>query len=243
MGARAGGQYEKRNEQQYRGDAFGDRACRMRRGGKDDHGEIPERENGCFPQEVADAGAPPQGFADLVVKAEIKTHREGYYIAESKESPHGKPGYPFVLNVDGQAAVWKVDGQKDVKPASDEKGKTSKDPEAGTGIKYVLEKSSGSGPVLTGYSSAFRETNTLPGLLSMQKRVRSIRWNSSLCTDTRRGRPVYRHLSKASAGMQYFLTEIRKCGDSITLIRQSSFDLVHQFVYCKQQRGAIYFMP
>lgn len=91
-------------------------------------------------REVADAGAPPQGFADLVVKAEIKTHREGYYIAESKESPHGKPGYPFVLNVDGQAAVWKVDGQKDVKPASDEKGKTSKDPEAGTGIKYVLEK-------------------------------------------------------------------------------------------------------
>ncbi len=90
--------------------------------------------------EVTDAGARPQGSADMIVKANIKTHEAGYYIAESGESLHGKPGYPFVLNIDGQAAVWKVDGQKEVKPAYDEQGKTSKDPEAGTGVKYILEK-------------------------------------------------------------------------------------------------------
>lgn len=90
--------------------------------------------------EVTDTGARPQGVADMIVKANIKTHEAGYYIAESGKSLHGKPGYPFLLNIDGQAAVWKVDGQKDVKPAYDEQGKTSKDPEARTGIKYILEK-------------------------------------------------------------------------------------------------------
>jgi hypothetical protein len=90
--------------------------------------------------EVTDDGARPQGFADLIVKANIKTHEAGYYIAESGKSLHGKQGYPFVLNIDGQAEVWKVDGRKDVKPAYDEQGKTSKDPEARAGIKYILEK-------------------------------------------------------------------------------------------------------
>ena len=90
--------------------------------------------------EVTDAGATPQGVADVVVKANIKTHEAGYYIGESGKSLHEKPGYPFVFNIDGQAVVWKVDGTKHELPKYDEKGKTSKDPEAGTGIKYVVEK-------------------------------------------------------------------------------------------------------
>ena len=90
--------------------------------------------------EVADAGVKSQGYVDLVVKANIKTHVEGYYSGEPEMSLHGKPGYPFVLNIDGQAVVWKVDGHEDVKPAYDEQGRTSKDPEARRGIKYTLEK-------------------------------------------------------------------------------------------------------
>jgi len=90
--------------------------------------------------EVADFGARPLGFTDLIVKANIKTHEAGYYIAGSGKSLHGKSGYPFVLNIDGQAAVWKAAGRKDVNPAHDEQGKTSKDPEARAGIKYTLEK-------------------------------------------------------------------------------------------------------
>jgi hypothetical protein len=89
--------------------------------------------------EVTDAGVRPQGFADLVVMATIKTHEAGYYIGDSQKSRHGRPGYPFLLNIDGQAAVWNVDGQKEVVSAYDEQGKTSKNPEAGTGIKYILE--------------------------------------------------------------------------------------------------------
>lgn len=90
--------------------------------------------------EVKEEGMPPKGFADLVIKASIKTHLESYYILESKESLHGKPGYPFVINIDGQAVTWIVEGQKHIIPAYDKEGKTNPDPEAGEGIKYVLEK-------------------------------------------------------------------------------------------------------
>jgi len=82
----------------------------------------------------------PTGFVDLVIKASIKTPLEGYYILESKESMHGKPVYPFLLNIDGQAVLWKVDGQKDTVPLYDENGKTSKDADAGVGMKYKLAR-------------------------------------------------------------------------------------------------------
>jgi len=89
--------------------------------------------------EVTDTVAKPQGSVDLIVKANIKIHEAGYFIGESATSLHGKPGYPFLLNIDGQAAVWNVEGEKDVKPVYDDHGRTSADPEAGTGIKYVLK--------------------------------------------------------------------------------------------------------
>lgn len=87
------------------------------------------------------AGEPiPKGSAELIIKANIKTHIEGYYIGESKESLHGKQAYPFLINIDGQAVVWNTEGVKDSKPKYDKDGKTSRDPEAGEGIKYTLEK-------------------------------------------------------------------------------------------------------
>ncbi len=90
--------------------------------------------------EVSNGSVPPRGFADLIIKANIKTHLEGYYILESGESQHGRQKYPFLVNICGQAALWEVGGFKDVKPAYDANGKTSRDPEAGEGVKYVLEK-------------------------------------------------------------------------------------------------------
>lgn len=90
--------------------------------------------------EVKDGGIIPKGFAELIIKANIKTHIEGYYVLESKESVHGKQKYPFLVNIDGQAALWKVDGIKDSRPAYDGNGKTSHDPEAREGMKYTFEK-------------------------------------------------------------------------------------------------------
>jgi hypothetical protein len=90
--------------------------------------------------EMKNNDSPAQGFVTLAIKATIKTPLEGYYLFESKDSMFGKPSYPFVINIDGQAAVWKVDGGKEILPSYDKDGMTSHDPEAGEGIKYVLEK-------------------------------------------------------------------------------------------------------
>ena len=90
--------------------------------------------------EVGESEPIPKGFAGLTIKANIKTHIKGYYILESKDSPHGRQKYPFLLNIDGQAARWEVEGIRDVKPAYDADGKTSRDPEAREGFKYVIEK-------------------------------------------------------------------------------------------------------
>lgn len=90
--------------------------------------------------EVKDGVTIPEGYADLIIKAHIKTHLEGYYIGESKKSLHGKPEYPFLINIDGQAAIWKVHGVKETSPEYDKDGKRRIDPEAGTGMKYYLSK-------------------------------------------------------------------------------------------------------
>ena len=89
--------------------------------------------------EVAGNEAAPSGYTDVLITASIKTHLEGYYPAESKTSAHGKETYPFLLNIDGQAVLWKAEGKKHELPEY-VGGKTSKDPEAGEGIKYVLNK-------------------------------------------------------------------------------------------------------
>jgi hypothetical protein len=90
--------------------------------------------------EVTDGSAMPRGYGEVIIKANIKTHLEGYYIGESKESVHGRQSYPFLVNIDGQAALWNAPGVRDNKPAYDDEGKTSRDPEARDGMKYVLEK-------------------------------------------------------------------------------------------------------
>ena len=44
------------------------------------------------------------------------------------------------MNIDAQAAVWKINGVRDNRPAYDQDGKASRNPEAREGMKYVLEK-------------------------------------------------------------------------------------------------------
>lgn len=90
--------------------------------------------------EARDGDPIPKGLVELTIKASIKTHIEGYYIAESKKNLHGKEKYPFLVNIDAQAVTSEVEGIKEIKPAYDEDGKTSRDPEAGEGLRYVLEK-------------------------------------------------------------------------------------------------------
>jgi len=90
-------------------------------------------------QEISGGEPIPAGYADLVIKASIKTHLVGYYGDESIESAHGKEFYPYLINIDGQAVHWNVQGKRHELPVKVD-GTTSRDPEAGTGMKYVLEK-------------------------------------------------------------------------------------------------------
>ncbi|MEW6086932.1 MAG: hypothetical protein AB1498_01340 [bacterium] len=88
--------------------------------------------------EVKESDSPEKGFVDLIIKTSLKTHTEDYYILESKKSLHGKPEYPFLINIGGQAAMCKIKGQKEIIPLYDEKGKKTKD--GGEGVRYNLEK-------------------------------------------------------------------------------------------------------
>jgi len=90
--------------------------------------------------ELKDGEPIPEGFADLMISANIKTPLAGYYVLTSKEALHGKPGYPFLINIDDQTELWKIDGVSDSKSAYDKDGKTSRDPEAREGMKYALNK-------------------------------------------------------------------------------------------------------
>jgi hypothetical protein len=88
--------------------------------------------------EVTSEGPVPAGFSDVLIKASIKT-LEIVYSLESGESAQGKPDYIFLVNIDGQAVLWKVAGKKHELPLHVD-GITNRDPEAGSGLKYVLEK-------------------------------------------------------------------------------------------------------
>jgi hypothetical protein len=86
--------------------------------------------------EVTGEGPPPKGLVDLQIKASVKTHLEGYYFIEPGNSFHGQQEYPVLLNIDGQAVIWKLKGQKEITP----KIKGSNDPEEGEGMRYQLHK-------------------------------------------------------------------------------------------------------
>lgn len=87
--------------------------------------------------DVRDGEITQEGFADLVIKAQIKTHFEGWYLLESKTSLHGKPTYPFLFNVEGQAVTWDVKGQKE---KDNEYEGCVINHDCGEGMRYVLEK-------------------------------------------------------------------------------------------------------
>ncbi len=89
-------------------------------------------------REVSKESAVLSGSAGLIIKAEIKTHYEDYYLLESKKSPHGKPQYPLLVNIDGQHVMWEMQGIRDDTVVYDNRGQET--PEGGKGMKYTLEK-------------------------------------------------------------------------------------------------------
>jgi hypothetical protein len=96
----------------------------------------PTAQEGVF-QEVVTTGGPPPGFADVVVKASLKTHLSGEgSLLESGNCPHGGEFYQFILKIDGQAVTWQVPGQREDLPVVRERHAQDE----GNGMKYALEK-------------------------------------------------------------------------------------------------------
>ncbi len=93
----------------------------------------PASREGIF-QEITTTEETPPGFADVVIKASLKTHLPGEgSLLEFIGSPHGGEFYHFVLNVGGQEAIWNVPGQL-------ENNTVDGDANKGLGMKYTLEK-------------------------------------------------------------------------------------------------------
>jgi len=88
--------------------------------------------------EITNDEAIPIGYANIIIKVSIKTPPPRYYLWESKDSFSGKPGFPFVFNIDGQAAVWKIDGQEEMTSPYDKNGERI--PDGGRGVRYILNK-------------------------------------------------------------------------------------------------------
>ena len=87
--------------------------------------------------EVNTSDGPPPGYADVVIKASLKTHLPGEgTLLEFGNCLHGREFYQFVINIDGQAVTWKVPGQRE--SISLVRGQHSQD--EGDGMKYALEK-------------------------------------------------------------------------------------------------------
>lgn len=80
----------------------------------------------------------PRGSAGLIIKASLKTHLKGLYLIEWGRTYHGEENYPFLINIDGQAVTWWVNGNKETTRRFDAEGNF--DPERGEGVKYILEK-------------------------------------------------------------------------------------------------------
>jgi hypothetical protein len=93
-------------------------------------------EQGTVFEELKD-GSLMHRFGVLIIRATMKTPKEGFYLLESKHSLHGKPEYPFIFNIGGQGVTWLAKGAPDIQQKIvDDK----KNPEGGEGVKYFLEK-------------------------------------------------------------------------------------------------------
>lgn len=82
----------------------------------------------------------PPSMSILTISSSFKTHKDGYYILESGKSPHGKPYYNILVNIDGQPIEWVIESKPENSSLYDEDGRRSSDPEAGNGVRYALVK-------------------------------------------------------------------------------------------------------
>jgi hypothetical protein len=89
-------------------------------------------------REVVEDVPTSEGLVDLLIAASVKTSLPGYYFFESGHNQQGQPDYPFFINIDGQAVVWKIAGEKETTPAYTDQGK--RNVEGGEGVRFALRE-------------------------------------------------------------------------------------------------------
>ena len=88
--------------------------------------------------EITVDSQPPDGFSDVLIKAQVKTHSARHYPWQEKGLPAGERKFRYLFNIDGQAVTWDVAGKEEDTPVYDENGKKTFD--GGEGIKYSFDK-------------------------------------------------------------------------------------------------------
>ena len=79
----------------------------------------------------------PGGYSELFVKASIKIPQKEFYLFNKKPPRHENSQYPFVININGQGALWMVNCTLDDQGVHIH---YERNPEGGEGLMCRLEK-------------------------------------------------------------------------------------------------------
>jgi hypothetical protein len=79
----------------------------------------------------------PEGYSQLLIKASMKIPQKEFYLINPKPPRHENSQYPFVININGQGAMWTVNCTLDEQRMYVH---TERNPEGGEGLMCRLEK-------------------------------------------------------------------------------------------------------
>jgi hypothetical protein len=149
----------------------------------------------------------PEGYSELVIKASIKIPKREPYLIKKRPLRNENSQYPFVLNINGQGALWMVNCSLDKQKTYINK---KRNPEGGEGLMCRLEKRIrlrfGSYRIYLGLPEEEFETEvsvSLPDSSSTILEFKPIYWRSG-----RSSRAFYRGISRFDIflnGKPYFI--------------------------------------
>jgi hypothetical protein len=79
----------------------------------------------------------PEGDSDLLIKASIKIPQKEFYLFNKRPPRHENSLYPFIININGQGALWAVNCVLDEQATY---VRHKRNPEGGEGLMCRLEK-------------------------------------------------------------------------------------------------------
>jgi len=141
---------------------------------------------------VTTATPPERGFADLTIRASVKTHRTALFPLGN--DPHGTSGYQLLVNIDGEP--YRISGWPGIEEGFSD---TGRNPETGEGIRYLFRAH------LRLKAGSHRVIVALPGdRVATQRELRLEERTDNLLEVTPSYYPDRRQLGPGSAGATSF---------------------------------------